>query len=169
MTTHPLPAGTWQLDLEATTVTVSAKMFMLLTVPATLTLTSGTVEIDSTGEVVSVEMIAGAASYASKSAKRNEHVTNADFLDAGNHPTIVFRSTDVARSASGYTADGTVTLKGQTAPFAVKISNVSATESAASFTATATVNRRAVGVDKMPSVIIGDQLVVSVEANAVPA
>lgn len=40
-----LPTGTWHLDTAATTVTVSAKHLLALTVPATLTVTSGSIEI----------------------------------------------------------------------------------------------------------------------------
>ena len=46
-TTTQLPTGTWTLDPTATTITVSAKKLGLFTIPATLTVVSGTIEISS--------------------------------------------------------------------------------------------------------------------------
>ena len=166
MTTTQLPAGTWTLDPEATTVTVSAKKLGLFTIPATLTVVSGTIEVGEDHEVTNVDIVADATSYTSKNAKRNEHVVGADFLDAGEHPTIVFRSGGVASSADGLNASGTVTMKGQTSPIEVTVSEVAVSGSTGSFVAAATVDRNAIGVDKMPSFIIGSQLDIAVSATA---
>ncbi len=70
-TTTALPTGTWQLDTSATTVTVSARKMGMLTVPADLTVTTGTIEINDSHDVVSVNIAADAASYKSKNGKRN--------------------------------------------------------------------------------------------------
>ena len=100
-TTTQLPTGTWTLDPSATTITVSAKKLGLFTIPATLTVISGTIDIDDDHQVTNVDIVADASSYASKNPKRNEHITGADFLNADAHPTIVFRSDDVTPSNSG--------------------------------------------------------------------
>ena len=92
MATTQLPAGTWQLDTGATTVNVSVKKLGLFTIPATLAVASGTIEIDANHEVAGVDITVDASSYSSKNAKRNKSVLGSDFLDADNHATISFRT-----------------------------------------------------------------------------
>lgn len=162
--TTALPTGTWQIDTAATTVTVTVKKLGVLTVPASLTVTSGTIEIDDDNNVTDVEIVADASSYASKNPKRNEHVVNDDFLDAATHPTITFRASAVATAPTGYSADGTVTVKGKTSPVSVAITGVSVQEAAGSFDAAATVDRKSIGVDKMPTFVIGRDLDITVSA-----
>ncbi len=112
---------------------------------------------------------ADAASYTSKNPKRNDHVTSADFLDATNHPEIVFTAQAVTPSGAGYTAEGTVTIKGRTSPLELAVSDVAVDGATGSFTATATVDRKAVGVDKMPSFVIGRTLTIDIAATATKA
>lgn len=164
-TTLQLPSGTWTLD-ASTTVTISVKKLGFIDVPASLAITSGTVEINADHQVTSVDITADAASYTSKNPKRNEHVVGPDFLDTANHATIRLQASSATPAATGYTAAGTVTIKGQSAPIAVTISDVASNGDRGSFTATATVDRNAIGVDKMPSFIIGRNLQLTVTATA---
>lgn len=166
MTTTQLPTGTWTLDPTATTITVSVKKLGLLTVPATLDVVSGTIDIDDDHHVTNVNVNADATSYTSKNAKRNEHVLSGDFLDAEAHPTIAFRTEKVTPTGNGHASNGTVTVKGRTAPIDVTISNVETTGTTGSFVATATVDRNTLGVDKMPSFVIGRHLDITVNAVA---
>jgi polyisoprenoid-binding protein YceI len=170
MTTTQLPAGTWQLDTGATTVNVSVKMLGVFTVPATLSVTSG-IEIDANHEVTGVDITVGAASYSSKNAKRNKHVLGSDFLDTDNHATISFRagqvSSDGASSTGAtYTSAGVVTIKGQSSPVDVAIAGVDVTSDTGSFSATATVDRKAIGVGKFSTLVIGQDLQLEVAAIA---
>lgn len=169
MTTTQLPTGTWQLDPSATTVTVSVKKLGFINVPATLAVTSSSIEIDDDHQVANVDIVVDAASYASKNAKRNEHVLGPDFLDVENHPTIAFSTGRVAPGSAGYTSNGTVTVKGQSSPIDVTISDVEVSGTNGSFAATATVDRNALGVDKMPGLIVGRNLQLTVDAKAIPS
>ena len=165
-TSTQLPTGNWTLDPAATNVTVSVKKLGVFTIAAKLAVVSGTIQIDEDNQVTNVEVIADASSYTSKNPKRNEHVIGEDFLDAETHPTITFRSESVKDSTDGLTSDGTVTIKGLTVPMNMTVSGVDASNASGSFTATATIDRAAVGIDKMPSFIIGQQLDITVTAQA---
>ncbi|NNE94947.1 MAG: YceI family protein [Acidimicrobiales bacterium] len=171
MTTHvkhqvnDLWTGTWRLDPAQTTITVTAKKLGFFTVPATLAVSSGTIEIDADHEVVSVEVVADANSYTSANPKRNDHIRSADFLDADNHPQLTFRAGSVTGTAKGYHTDGSVTVKGQTFPLELDINNVEAGPRNGSFQATAIIDRNAIGVDKLPSFIIGRDLHLTVNAT----
>lgn len=166
-TTTALPTGTWQLDPSATTITVAARKLGMFTIPAELTVTSGAIEIDSNQQVVTVAIEADAASYKSRNAKRNEHVLSDHLLDAGAHPTISFQTGAVVPTDDGdYSANGTVTIKGQTSPVVVSVTDVQFTGSDGSFTASATIDRKAIGVSKFPAFFIGRNLQLSVLATA---
>ncbi|MGI9615921.1 MAG: YceI family protein [Acidimicrobiales bacterium] len=166
-TSRALPTGTWRLDPAQTTVTVTATKLGLFKIPATLALSSGTIEIDADHEVTGVEVIVDASSYASANATRNDHIRNADFLDADDHPELAFTAGNVSRSAVGYRADGSVTVKGKVSPISVDITGVDVDTGRGSFVATATIDRNAIGVDKLPSLVIGRDLQLTVTASAV--
>lgn len=167
-----LPAGTWTLDPATTTVEVTVKKMKVITVTATLAVTSGSIGI-ADGQVTRVEVVADAASYASPNAKRNEHVAGPDFLDATAHPTIEFSATG---GDSTQKIAGTVTIKGKKTPITFNVSdlnvaddspsNNSPSNNSASFTATTTVDRFALGIDKMPSFVIAKDLDIKVTATA---
>lgn len=160
-----LPTGTWVLDTSATTLNVSTKMMLLFTVPATLTLTMGSIEI-ADGEVVTVDVTADASSYTSKMAKRNKHVVSPDFLDAAKYPKIQFQANYAASSSAGGTATGSIMMKGRTAPVQLTITNIAIDGETATFEAFGRVARADLGVDKFPSLIIGAMLDVTVSATA---
>ena len=78
----------------------------------------------------------------------------------------MFRSGNVTSSDGGLTSNGTVTIKGQTSPIDVSVSNVDLDGATGSFVATATVDRNAIGVDKLPALVIGRHLDITVSATA---
>ena len=161
-----LPAGTWYLDPDRTTITVTAKKLGVFTVPATLTMSAGSIEIGSEHQVARVEVVADAGSYTSRNAKRNDHIRGADFLDADNHPDLVFTADQVKPAADGYQAAGSVTVKGEAFPLDVDIRDVEFDPHNGSFVATATIDRNAIGVGKLPSLVIGRNIELTVAATA---
>jgi polyisoprenoid-binding protein YceI len=172
MTTHhtqdvqTLPTGIWTLDPTQTTITITARKLGLITVPGTVAVSEGTIEIGADHQVSSVEVVADAGSYTSGNAKRDSHVRSADFLDAANHPELEFRAGNVSLTAAGYRADGSVTVKGQTFPLTVDIGKVEFDARTSTFVATGNVDRTAIGVDKFPSLFIGNDLQLTVIATA---
>jgi hypothetical protein len=59
-----------------------------------------------------------------------------------------------------------VTLKGQTSPIDVTVADVQLTDANGSFTASATIDRKAIGVDKFPTFFVGRDLELRVSAKA---
>ena len=165
--TQTLPTGTWTIDPDETTITVTAKKLGVITVPATLTATSGSIEIDADHRVAAVEVVADARSYTSSNAKRDTHVRSADFLDADAHPNLVFTAERVDEADAGYAVAGSVRVKAQSCPITVEIRDVDIDAGRGSFTATATLDRSALGVDKLPAFVIGRRLELVVTGRAV--
>lgn len=165
MSSTTLPTGTWTLD-SSSTVSVTVKKMGFITVVGTLDITSSSIEIDANNQITSVDVVVDAGSYNTSNAKRDTHVLSADFLDAETHKTISFRTGAVKPSSSGYQSTGALTIKGQTSPIEVSISDVKVSENSGSFSATATVDRKKIGIDKMPSFVIGQNLQLAVSARA---
>lgn len=161
-----LPTGTWTIDPAQTTIAVTVKKLGVLNIAAQLTATSGAIEVDSDNNVTGVEVIANAGSFSTGNDKRDEHVLSADFLDADNHADLVFRTGKVSPVANGYRAEGTFTAKGQESPANVSISDVAVGADQGTFVATATLDRNVLGIDKMPSFVIGRELQLVVTATA---
>ena len=160
-----LPTGTWNIDPAATSVTIAVKKMALFTVTADLAVNEGTIQLADGNLTVAATV--DAASYSSPNDKRNEHVRGSDFLDAENHPTISFAAGDLTLDAQApYNVAGNVTVKGRTAPITFVVSDVQTTEDDATFSATANVDRAAIGIDKMPSFMIGKTLQLSITASA---
>ncbi len=164
-----LPVGTWRLDPSRTTITVTATKLGVFSVPATLAVSTGTIQIDRDHRVVAVDVTADAGSYTSRNAKRNDHVRSADFLDAASHPDLAFHAESVDRTDRGYRAEGSVTVRGKRSPLRIDITDVEVDADHGSLTATATVDRNAIGIGKLPSFIVGRQIEITAIANAVRA
>ena len=163
-----LRTGTWRIDPAKTTVTVAVKKLGMFTVTAGLTVTAGTISLENDNNTAEIDVTIDAASYASPMAKRNEHVRGADFLDAEHNPTIRFTGGTLTSDATGdYRVAGNVTIKGQKSPVEFWVTDIDASADAASFRATASVDRKLLGIDKMPSFIIGKMLDLTVTAHMV--
>ncbi|MEM9516491.1 MAG: YceI family protein [Actinomycetota bacterium] len=158
--------GTWTLDPAATTVTVSVKKLGLFTVSADLTVLDGQIEIDADGSVTGVSVQIDATSYRSPNDKRNEHVRGADFLDADNHPVLAFRADNIAADGTHYAVSGTVQVKGAESAMDAVVRDVEIQGDTAKFSLTAALDRTAIGVDKLPSIIVGNRLQLAVAATA---
>ncbi len=166
MNTSPaLPDGTWTLDPATTNVTVTVKKLKAITVPATLTVSSGNITITN-GTVSNVAVSVDARSYNSPNKKRNEHVVSNDFLDAESHPAITFSSNSQNTTGGRQRVSGQVQIKGKNTPLSFDITNLRIDGDSASFTAASTADRFDLGVSKLPAFVIAKQLVISVTAKA---
>lgn len=164
-----LPAGTWELDASSSTVTATVKKLGFITVAGTLDISHGAIEIDPEGTVTAVTVSLAAASYDSSNDKRDEHIRSEDFLGAPTHPSISFQSSTVKQRGGGYDASGVITIKGKQFPITLAVSDVAFDDARGSFSAEAEVNRKEIGLDKMPTFVIGQNLRLSISATAVRA
>ena len=158
---NSLPDGIWNLNPDATTLTVTTMKMKVITVPATLTVTSGTITVGN-GNVTEVQIAADASSYKSSQKLRDKEVLGGGFLDAGQYPTITF----AAANGSAEQVAGEVTVKDKTAPLTFTISALNIDGDTATFTATAKVDRIALGVTRMPAFVIANELDIVVQATA---
>ncbi|MFT7599997.1 MAG: polyisoprenoid-binding protein YceI [Acidimicrobiales bacterium] len=163
---NTLPPGTWRLDPMGSKVMVVVKKMRFITVTVALEPELGEVVVDDDGEVSSVDVTLIAASAESGMAKRDTHLRSADFLDVGSHRLISFQSTDVVRSGLDFTAKGTLSIKGKQSPLTLDVTAVSVVGESSVFSFSGAADRNVIGLDKLPSFVIADELRVAGSAKA---
>ncbi len=115
-TVPPAPPASFVLPLEPNHSTVGFS----IPIAGGITRVTGKFR-DFAGEIVfdesdlarcSVEVTIKAASIDTGIEERDAHLRQAEFFDAASHPLITFKSARVDRTAEGYRALGTLTLRG---------------------------------------------------------
>lgn len=114
---------TFVIDPSHTDVSFAAKHMMVTTVRGKFGAVEGSLEIDpdaperSGGEIRVV-----VASLSTGFEARDQHLRSADFFDAENHPTIVFRATRIrARRDDQYDVSGDMTIRDVTRPVTFQV------------------------------------------------
>ena len=114
--------ATWQLDTAHSSATFAVRHMMITTVRGSFNITDGKIVFDPANPAAAaVEATLDVASVNTGVADRDNHLRSADFFDAANHPTIVFKSTSVKPTGEN-TAEitGDLTIRGTTCPVVLK-------------------------------------------------
>jgi polyisoprenoid-binding protein YceI len=104
---------------------------------------------------------------------RDNDLKSANFFDVAQYPTATFVSTSVAKSASGLTVMGNLTLHGITKPVTLEVDGPTGPvpgadkKPHAGYSATTTVDRTAFGIGtKYPAMMLGNEIKLSIELDA---
>jgi polyisoprenoid-binding protein YceI len=120
-------AGTYRLDPEASSIGFATRhMFGLGGVTGTFRVTSGEITIADPVTSSSASAVIDAASFHTGNDTRDKDVKSANFLHAGEHPEITFKSTDVARDGDRWLVQGQITVRGTSAPTELVVTEVRA-------------------------------------------
>lgn len=114
--TLPIPSGTYGIDTMHTQLGFSVTHLGISVIRGTFDRFSGFLTVGDTLAGTSVTIEAEMASMNSGNTMRDEHMHGADFFDVANHPQMIFQSTSVTESGSGYALTGNLTIKGVTQP-----------------------------------------------------
>ena len=106
---------------------------------------------------------------------RNNHLKSPDFFDVATLPNATFTSTSVAKTASGLTINGNLTLHGVTRPVVLTaegprgpIPGMMDHKPHAGFSATTTIKRTDFGIgSKFPAAIVGEDVKLNIELEVV--
>jgi polyisoprenoid-binding protein YceI len=103
---------------------------------------------------------------------RDNDLKSANFFDVAQYPTATFVSTNVAKSASGLTVMGNLTLHGITKPVTLEVDGPTGPvpgadkKPHAGYSATTTVDRTAFGIGtKYPAMMLGNEIKLSIELD----
>ncbi len=166
--TLPVNSGNWTLDTTATQIAFTIKNMGFRSVPGSFNATDGIATIGSDLASSSISATVDATSFDTGNTKRDDHVKGDDFFDVGNNPTIRFESSAIRTAGSGFEVDGTLHAK-SSAPITFTVADVQTEGDAVRFVATGQVERAALGVSKMPNLIIGKVADITVKGRATPA
>ncbi len=113
-------AQEYTIDTAHSEVGFSVKHMVVSTVRGNFTEFSGKIFYDE-NEIgnSSVEGVIKTASINTGNSKRDDHLRNSDFLDAANHPEILFKTTKVEKKGDGFVAYGEMTMRGVTKEIAL--------------------------------------------------
>jgi len=91
----------WSIDPDHTVAALSVRHMMVANVHGQFNKVSGTIHFDPADiPHSSVEVSIDATAIYTGISKRDEHLRSDDFLDAGNHPYITFKSTKAESTGS---------------------------------------------------------------------
>jgi polyisoprenoid-binding protein YceI len=164
-----VPAGTYRLDPERSTVRADAKaMFGLFTVHGTFRLRKGEVVVADDPTQSTVRAVVEAGSYASGNSTRDSDVISAGLLDAKGYPEITFEGTEVRQEGADWIVSGQVTAHGTSVPAEFRVHEAGMDDGAAKFRVTARLERASFGVTKKKG-MVGATVHVAIDAVGVPA
>jgi polyisoprenoid-binding protein YceI len=110
----PIAPGTYGIDTVHSQLGFSVTHLGISTVRGTFDRYSGALYVGESLADTVIAIEAEMSSINSGNVLRDEHVHNADFLDVANHPQMLFRSTAIEESGSGYSMTGDLTIRGTT-------------------------------------------------------
>jgi polyisoprenoid-binding protein YceI len=167
-------AETFTIDTAHAGINFSVKHLMVSNTRGSFNTFQGTVEYDpDSGMLESMEGSIDAASIDTNNEKRDNHLRNEDFFNVSEFPQITFRSTSVSK-----TGDNTFLVKGklnilgvdQDVELPVTVNGPVDGRNGGKIIGlecTTVFNRRDLGITHSPSAVIGDEVKVIIEAEAV--
>lgn len=176
---QPGQAGAWQIDPAHSEIAFSAKHLGISTVRGKFAQFSGAVHVDEqdpAGARVDVRIEAG--SISTGDAKRDVHLRSSDFLDAEQHPAIVFAGTRLERlGASRARLHGELTIRDVTKPVALEVEYTGTATNpwgvtSAGFSARTTISRKQWGIVWNVALeaggwLVSDEITIAIEAELV--
>ena len=170
----------WTIDPDHTVATFSVRHMMVANVHGQFNKISGTIHFDPADIPHSfVEVSIDAAAIYTGIPKRDEHLRSDDFLDAGNHPSITFKSTKAEGTGSNrFRVTGDLTIRGITRQITFEAEHFGPVkdpfeESGRSigFVASATINREEYGMTwnvamESSGVMVGKEVTITLEVEA---
>lgn len=149
-----ITAGSYVIDAASSHIQFTAThAFGLGPVTGTFTVRDGTITIAADPAECSVAARVNAASVTTGKARRNKDIRSKRFLHAREHPDMVFVSDRLTRDGDRWLLQGTLTVRGRTAPATVELSSGITDVRGCRFHARARIDRYAHGVG--PRGIVG--------------
>jgi polyisoprenoid-binding protein YceI len=114
-------AGTWNVDLTHSDVSVTARHFMVSKVRGHFNDFAATIVTAENPLDSSVTATIQAASVDTRNETRDNHMRSRDFLDVENYPEITFQSTGLRTAGDDFELDGNLTIHGVTLPVTLEL------------------------------------------------
>jgi polyisoprenoid-binding protein YceI len=110
----PIPSGTYGIDTMHTQLGFAVTHLGISLIRGTFDRFGGWLSVGDSLADTSLTIEAEMASMNSGNGMRDEHMHGPDFFDVANHPQMLFQSTSITESGSGYALAGHLTIRGVT-------------------------------------------------------
>jgi len=171
----------WAMDASHSEVQFKVRHLMVSWVTGSFQKFTATVETE--GEDIAsakVNFTADLSSISTNNEQRDAHLRSTDFFDAGNHPQLVFESTNLEKvSEVEYKMHGTLTIRGTSKPITLKVEFGGIMKdpwgnTRTGFTVSGKLNRKDFGVNfsmlsETGGVLLGDDVTINANAEFVAA
>ncbi|HXA59564.1 MAG TPA: YceI family protein [Streptosporangiaceae bacterium] len=154
----------WTVDPSQSTATFAVRSFAS-TVRGKIPINSATVQVGEDGTVVAVSAELNPAGFLTGNPRRDAHIRSADFFDAESYPTLTFSAAKVVAGSGGWTVDGKLVIKGAETPVRLTAEAGDITGDLALVRASGEVDRRAAGLTKLPNLVIGRTLKITLDVT----
>jgi polyisoprenoid-binding protein YceI len=161
------PAGRYKIDPARSSIRFDTRhMFGLGPVRGTFGIQGGSVEVTDPVSDSTASVDIDATSFTTGNNGRDTTVRSPKFLDTGNHPAIQFRADGVRQTGDGWQLTGTLTVRNESRPVALDVSQVAGADGTLSARATCRIDRYEFGIEAMRG-MAARYLTMSIEINAV--
>ena len=171
---------TWQIDPVHSTAQFKVKHLMISNVKGEFTSIKGTLQLDSSDVTKSsLEVAIEANSINTREPQRDAHLKSADFFDVEKFPNITFKSSSVAKKASGeFAVEGDLTIHGVTRKVTLNVEAPSAPQkdpwggTRIGIEATTKINRKDFGLNwnaalEAGGFMVGDEVSITLDVEFV--
>ncbi len=171
----------WNFEPGHTSIEFAVRHMMITIVRGYFKNISGSLQFDPADPArASLEVAIDAAGFSSEESERDDHLRSADFLDAANHPKILFKSTEVEQTGfNSYKVWGELTIRGITRPVRLEAQYFGPVDTPFAntrigFLATTRIEREQFGISwnaPMPSggVVVGKDVEITIDVEAIRA
>jgi polyisoprenoid-binding protein YceI len=171
-TAAPAQPGEWTADMTASTVSFTVRNFWLRSVTGQVPLVSASVTVGLGGQPVGVRAELDARGIDTGHRRRDSDLRGPRFLATDRWPAITFQASHVQASGTGWTVDGTLTVKDCHCPVRLNVNgpDIPPDDPAApvNLRATARLDRRSAGVNAAPAFLIGHTIWLSLAMRIRP-
>jgi polyisoprenoid-binding protein YceI len=169
----------WQIDPAHSHINFSVRHMMISKVRGSFEAFGGTIAFDEltpTNSIVDIEI--DASSINTREEQRDGHLKSPDFLNAGDFPTLTFKSTHVEQiDEDNGKLHGHLTIRGVSKPVVLDVEYAGQAQSpwgatSAGFSAATTISRKTWGLEwnqalETGGVLVGDKINIEIELELV--
>jgi polyisoprenoid-binding protein YceI len=167
-------AEIFKVDTAHAGISFAVKHLMLSNTKGSFNTFDGTVDYDlETKTLKSIEGYIEAASIDTNNEKRDDHLRNEDFFHVTEFPRITFKSTSIKKTGENtFLVEGNLNVLGVDRSVSLPVTvngPVDGRDGAKiiGLECSTTLNRRELGITNSPAAVIGNEVKVSIEAEAI--
>lgn len=169
----------WNIDTSHSQVQFTVRHMMISNVRGRFEEFTGTVEFDENDlSTLAIDVQIDVNSINTRDQQRDAHLKSADFFDAENYPTIIFKSTGVEQvKGNDLKVNGDLTIRGITHPVTLDVEYAGTMASpwgttSAGFSATTKVNRKEFGLLwnqtlETGGILVGEDIKIEIEIEVI--